>query len=610
LASLVNSVAQFGGLPAPIPPTNPLGGDGAVAVVGPSGGTVVTASGFGGVQFPPGALPANVIVVVNRLPNPVTPNTGPLPTTFDQYPLFYDFSTTPPVAQFAQPVTIGICQLEVGDAFGPPTQTVADRLQIAHPNPANPATVELLAREVVSFVDCAGVLLAEARERRQGAGILANALGAVRALGTRAAAVFRPTPLYAVHGGLGGKTTSFSPFGAVDPGSTAFTLGAGNQHACALTSGASIWCWGQNQFDQLGAPTVATCNTMPCSTTPVAVTGGFNFQTVAVGGDYNCGIEAGGGIRCWGLNQQGQLGNGVYTSSTAPVPIAGGAGFKQIDAGWFHACAIDAASAAWCWGSNRRGQLGNATPTDLCTHYSGIHTCSATPVPVGGGHVFTAISAGVLSTCALTPAGAAYCWGFTPGGATGDGTTTNGLTTPTAVSGGHVFKSIMAGSEYSCGLTSAGQAWCWGNNGAGALGNGTAGSFGAPQLTPTAVAGGHVFASLAESSGENNIWPHMCAVDTAGAAWCWGANDAGQLGAASPPTCSGSTFAGPCSPVPVAVSGGHAFRRLTVGTHFTCGVTTSGQLYCWGRNLSGQLGNGSTTDSSVPVLVAGGLVVP
>jgi hypothetical protein len=142
-----------------------------------------------------------------------------LPTTFNQYPLFYDFSTTPHVAQFAQPVTVAICQLEVGAPFGPPTQTVANRLQIAHPNAANPTTLELLPREVVSFIDCSDVSLAQAR--LEGRGILASTLGTVRDLGARALAPFRPTKLYAVHGGLGGKTTSFSPFGAVDPGPAA-----------------------------------------------------------------------------------------------------------------------------------------------------------------------------------------------------------------------------------------------------------------------------------------------------------------------------------------------------------------------------------------------------
>ena len=232
LASLVNAVAQFGGLPAPIPPTNPLGGDGAVAVVGPAGGTVVTASGFGGVQFPPGALPANVIVVVTRLPNPVTPTAGPLPTTFDQYPLFYDFSTTPPVAQFAQPVTVGICQLEVGDAFGPPTQTVESRLQIAHPNPTNPTTVELLAREPAPFLSCAGVALAEARQRRQGAGVLANAFHLIKGLGTRAVAVFRPTPLYAVHGGLGARPPRSAPSARSILGSRSLASAARRCRAC------------------------------------------------------------------------------------------------------------------------------------------------------------------------------------------------------------------------------------------------------------------------------------------------------------------------------------------------------------------------------------------
>ena len=614
LASLVNAVAQFGGLPAPIPPSNPLGGDGAVAVVGPAGGTVVTSSGFGGVQFPPGALPANVIVVVTRLPNPVTPGAGPLPTTFDQYPLFYDFSTTPPVAQFAQPVTVGICQLEVGDAFGPPTQTVANRLQIAHPNPAAPTTVELLAREPAPFLSCAGVALVQAPNEHQRRSLLAWTLDVLKGTGVRAVAAFRPTPLYAVHGGLGGKTTSFSPFAAVDPGATSFVMGAGNGHACALNVDASAWCWGVNDFDQLGTTTATTCtwfNVFPCSTTPVPVSGGFSFQTVAVGGEFGCGLVAGGGVQCWGRNFQGQLGDGSFTNSTAPVAVSGGAGFRQLDVGWYHACALTAAGIPSCWGMNRRGQLGYAGPTVPCTDYTaGVYTCSTTPQPVSGGHIFGTISAGVQHTCALTPAGAAYCWGFTGGGAIGDGTTTNGVATPTAVTGGHTFKSIMAGSEFTCALTTAGQAWCWGNNGSGQLGNGTAAPFGAPQLTPTAVAGGLTFSFLAEASGENNIYAHVCALTPAGAAWCWGANDYGQLGASSPATCPGAGFVGPCSQVPVPVSGGHTFRHLSVGTWFTCGVTTSDQLYCWGRNDLGQLGNGMTTASAVPVLVAGGLAPP
>jgi hypothetical protein len=218
LTSLLNTVAVFGGLPAPIPSPSTLSGDGAVAVIGATGGTLVSSSGFGGVRFPSGALPGDVIVVVSRLPNPAQPKTGPLPTTFDQYPLFYDFSTFPRVAQFGQPVTVGVCQLEVGAPFAPATQSIADRLQVAHPDPTNPATVQLLQRADASFIHCDGVSLASAERDVRGTGFGARALAAVRAIGPRMLAFVTPTPAYAVHGGLGGLTSSFSPFGAVDPG--------------------------------------------------------------------------------------------------------------------------------------------------------------------------------------------------------------------------------------------------------------------------------------------------------------------------------------------------------------------------------------------------------
>src|SRR5690348_6997912 len=122
LRDLVNSVAQFGGFPPFIPSASAFTSDGLVAIVGSDGGTFKTPAGFAGVRFPAGALPGDVILVVNRLENPQQPGQGPLPTTFDQYPLFYDFSTFPEVAQFAQPVTVGLCRLEVGEAFGPATQ--------------------------------------------------------------------------------------------------------------------------------------------------------------------------------------------------------------------------------------------------------------------------------------------------------------------------------------------------------------------------------------------------------------------------------------------------------------------------------------------------------
>ena len=591
LRDLVNSVSEFGGLAPPIPPSNPLGGDGAVAVVGPTGGTVVTTSGFGGVQFPPGALPADVIVVVERLPNPTEVKKGPLPTTLDQYPLFYDFSTTPPVAQFAQPVTVGICRLEVGEPFAPATQAIANRLVLAHPDPSNPATVELLEKVAAPFVDCAGVSLARAASPSQPRGFLARALDVVRGAGARVAGVFMPTPLYAVHGGLGGLTRSFSPFGAVDPGVKIASLGAGAHHACALTTSGAAFCWGRNDVSQLGASTATTCSGLACSTTPVAVSGSVTFQTVDVGGDFSCGVS-GSTVRCWGNGSNGELGNGAQANSAAPVTVAASP-LTFVTAGNTHACALTPAGSAVCWGRNTNNELG-ASSSLACGF-----PCSTTPLAVTGGLTFDTLTAGVGESCGTTAAGAAYCWGGIPGwGALGNGTTAGSAPSPTLVSGGLTFRDVQAEGATPCGLTTTGQAYCWGGNVAGQVGDGTTTN----RTVPVPVAGGYTFATLASSSGQNNINAHMCAITPAGDAYCWGGNLRGELGAVTATTCGAST---PCSTVPVLVTGGHSWRALAVGLEFTCGITTDDAVYCWGANGFGQLGNGSTTNSSVPVLVSG-----
>jgi hypothetical protein len=235
LTTLLDDVAVFGGMPAPIPSPSTLSGDGAVEVIGTAGGTVVTSSGFGGVQFPAGALPSDVIVVVSRLPNPTQPKAGPLPTALDQYPLFYDFSTFPAITQFAQPVIVGVCQLEMGEPFAPATQAIADRLQLAHPNPSNTSTIELLQRTAASFVHCDGVGLASTERETAPRGLAARALAAVRTAAPRVLALFKPTPAYAVHGGLGGLTSSFSPFGAVDPGQSIVGVCASPMNGVAQT---------------------------------------------------------------------------------------------------------------------------------------------------------------------------------------------------------------------------------------------------------------------------------------------------------------------------------------------------------------------------------------
>jgi len=567
LLTLVNAVAEFGGLPPPIPPSNPFAGDGAVAVVGPAGGTVVSSTGFGGVGFPAGALPEDVIVVVARLPNPTVPGTGPLPTTLTQYPLFYDFSTVPLVPQFAVDVTVGLCQLEVGAPFGPPTQSVADRLQIAHPDPANPGQIELLERTLAPFVDCDGVTLAKGLDAPPGS-LAGRAMQLVRGGGGQLFDLLRPARAHAVHGGLGGKTRSFSPFAAVDPGVITpepGILAVGNFHSCLIENSGSTVCWGSDFFGMLGDGPPGS--SVPLARVPVA--GSPSFVSIVTNGQYTCGTLAGGANLCWGRNPS------LTAPQLSPTLLPFGP-FISISPARLTACALTPANAAVCWGLNQLGELGDGT-----------QLLRTTPVPVSTGLAFASIEASWIHTCALTFAGAAHCWGAWRG----RGQTQTIDLTPVAVPGGHAFARLYTGGTHTCGLTLINEAWCWGDNASGQLGDGTTVGGG----TPVLVSGGHSFAMMDTGTTPNSGGTsHTCGITTGGKAYCWGLNDQGQIG-------DGSTTTR-LTPVPVLSS--EIFVAIGAGDRSTCAMTTDRRVFCWGSNAAGELGSGTAGGfSSTPVLV-------
>jgi alpha-tubulin suppressor-like RCC1 family protein len=318
------------------------------------------------------------------------------------------------------------------------------------------------------------------------------------------------------------------------------------------------------------------------------------FQSISWGGSHSCALVTIGAAYCWGLNDNGELGNGstsgpgqcaeagavipLYCSSV-PIPVSGGLTFAAVSAGLEeHTCGITTGGAAFCWGYNAYGQLGNGTTTN-----------SATPVPVSGGLAFAAVSAGYSYTCGIATTGAAYCWGTDDGtGALGNGTTT-GSPTPAAVSGGLTFVSVSAGATHTCGVTRNGTVYCWGDNGDGQLGNGTTTS----SSTPVAVSGGLTLTAVIVGVR------YSCGLTPDGFIYCWGDNTYGQLG-------NGTTTA---TTSPVAVSGSLTFSTVSTAGASTCGVALTGAAYCWGRNLSGELGNGTSTNmpNTTPVAVSGGL---
>jgi alpha-tubulin suppressor-like RCC1 family protein len=296
------------------------------------------------------------------------------------------------------------------------------------------------------------------------------------------------------------------------------------------------------------------------------------FQSISAGAMHTCGLTVGGAVYCWGDNRRGQLGDGTGRARPRPVAVAGSLAFRAVSAGAEFACGLTTKGAAHCWGNNEKGQLGNATSGGQANE----------PVAVTGGLVFHAISAGSEFVCGLTTAGAAYCWGSNGNGQLGEGTISD-RAGPVAVAGGLAFHAISAGAGFACGLTTGGAAYCWGDNGFGQLGDGTTGR----RLGPVAVSGGAAFQAVSAGS------EFACGLTTGGAAYCWGSNYHGQLG-------DGTTSN---RARPVVVAGGLVFRALSAGADYACGLAAGAATYCWGNNDSGQLGDGSSTDQLAPVAV-------
>jgi alpha-tubulin suppressor-like RCC1 family protein len=347
-------------------------------------------------------------------------------------------------------------------------------------------------------------------------------------------------------------------------------VSAGAHHTCGVTVDDRAYCWGEAGGGELG-----TGSSMVNQPHPVPVAGGHRFLSVSTGASYTCGLTTDRLAYCWGANTWGQLGDGTTMLKLAPVRVAGTRRFRVLRAGNRHTCGVTTSNVAFCWGFNGDGALGDGTTANRTR-----------PVRVAGGLSFTQARAGGNHSCGWTTAGKAYCWGANNEGQLGDGTLTRRLS-PVAVVGGHTFAQVSPGGNHTCGATTGHNAYCWGRNSSGELGDGTT----TRRLRPQAVySGGLLFDATA-----SGVF-HTCALTQNGRAFCWGANDRGQLGNGSP---QGSLRR-------VGVDGGLRFDALSVGVvgSHGCGVTTAGVAYCWGDNRSGQLGDGTMEVRRVPVPVS------
>jgi alpha-tubulin suppressor-like RCC1 family protein len=352
------------------------------------------------------------------------------------------------------------------------------------------------------------------------------------------------------------------------------TVAGGTHHMCAITNSGGVKCWGNNLYGSLGDGTIVERHT------PVDVVG-LSANVISVGGGWghSCALLRWGEVRCWGSNGYGQIGDGTSRTRYTPVTVSGlDYGVVQLSVGLWHSCAVLSSGGVRCWGAGENGRLGDGAeevrriPVDVVGLSSGV----------------AAVGAGGAHTCALLHSGGVKCWGVNNFGTLGDGTTVYERLTPVNVVGlssGAV--ALSTGGSHNCVLMDAGRLRCWGLNRYGELGDGTIIQRNVPVWV---VDNGKTFTHVVASSG------HTCALTDARLVKCWGRNDAGQLG--------DDTLVN--RPLPGYVIGlASDVVDIGVGYYRSCARIDGGAIKCWGNNTLGALGDGTTVNRRLPVYVSG-----
>lgn len=394
-------------------------------------------------------------------------------------------------------------------------------------------------------------------------------------------------------------------------------ISAGEYHTCALRTGGTVWCWGDNRYGQLGDGTRGDANFNRLQ--PVQVKQGNGFLTdvknIGAGSGHTCAVKNNGSVWCWGDATWGQVGDGTTGdvdnhNRLKAVQVKQGSGFltgiTQVSAGLYISCARRNDGTAWCWGFDGKGQLGDGTSGDS------LHRrLKAVQVKHGSGFLtgVTQVSAGSLSqACARTSDGAAWCWGQDDWGQLGDGTTggvqfsrhkavrvVNANGPLAGVTG------VAAGDGHGCATTTNGLVWCWGHASDGQTGDGAVTNMHLTAVKVKLASGGAL--TDVDQVGARGYF--SCARRTGGTAWCWGSNEYGQIGDGT----HGDANHDRRKAVQVIGPGGSGLlagvASISAGRFHTCVAMADKSAWCWGHDGNGQLGDGfaTPTDRTSPVQV-------
>jgi alpha-tubulin suppressor-like RCC1 family protein len=405
------------------------------------------------------------------------------------------------------------------------------------------------------------------------------------------------------------------------------SVSLGNIVGCAIKSDDSLWCWGSNAGGKTGL------NTSSGSTLiPTGINGGGLWKQVSAG-NHACAVKQDYTLWCWGSNANGRTGLNTSTGNTLVPTRVNLDTWKSVSASegstTAHTCAIKSDDSLWCWGSNANGKTG--LNTDIGD--------TLVPVQVNGGS-WDSVSAGPNHTCAIDNLGVLHCWGANDSAQLASGVLGGDVLVPTAIAEGGEWTKVEAGTKHTCALSKKGVFNCWGDNGDSRFGDGKSITVMVPKEVTVAGSTNGVgmgtfhscainesqelhcwgnngngrtglntilgFTSLPEEVSGGGNWKkiaagltHTCGIKTDDTLWCWGQNDSGR---------TGLNIAGPSNTlVPTQISGGGAWKDVTIGFQGSCGIKSDDTVWCWGFNANGSLGTGTSgVTYLVPNQVSGG----
>jgi alpha-tubulin suppressor-like RCC1 family protein len=333
-----------------------------------------------------------------------------------------------------------------------------------------------------------------------------------------------------------------------------------------------LWGWGYGMYLGIGK------FNKTCTPTQVYQNQVRFWSVISGGANGGCGITPNGRLWCWGNGANGILGNRAVLCQPSPVCVCGAIKtFCRISLGNTHTVSIDNNGKVWSWGSGVGGKLGRNSTTN-----------SSTPVSIcGAAKTFCEVAIGNAHTLGITNLGRIWAWGSNTTGALGDNTIVSKLTPVLVLGQTKTFCYISAGTDTSMGLEYNGDIWSWGTNTNGILGINSVVS----TLTPRSVCGTlKTFCRI--SIGVS----HSAAIDKYGKVWAWGLNTSGQLGRNSLTNYS----------TPISICGvNKTFCKITTANGTTAAIDQYGQMWTWGLNGNGQLGNNSITNYSTPISICG-----